>query len=456
MLFARQISRTFRIRNINQPGVLARALRVVADKGAIVGDIRVVHFGSHYVIRDIDVFSDTENIFDEISTALEEMEGVELLEIRDEILAAHLDGKLEVRSRMSVRSQSDLRKVYTPGVANVCRVLLKNPELADVYTWRRKVVAIITNGTRVLGLGNIGIVASLPVMEGKAALLNQLVGLYGIPILVNTRDVDEFVELVVKISESFGAIHLEDIETPACFEIEAKLVERLEKPVMHDDQHGTAVAALAAAINACGKAKVNINRISFGIVGLGAAGFAIARLLMEYTGRSVLGYDIKEDAARRLEAAGGKAAEGIREIFAEADFVVLTTGVSNLVNEEWIKEGQIVFSLTNPEPEISPEKAVAAGAAFAADGKMINNILAYPGVFKGAIKARATRITSDMLIAAAETIARCTPADDLLPDPLNIEVHRRVSQAVAMSAQRCGVARVDLDEEIPGGGRAHT
>ena len=453
MLFARQISRTFRIKNVNRPGVLASVLRVIGDRNAIVGDIRVVHFGSHYVIRDIDIFTDSEEVFSEIEGVIKDLEGVEILEARDEILAVHLDGKLEVRSRVDVKTQSDLRKVYTPGVANVCRAILKDPELVDVYTWRRKTVAIITNGTRVLGLGKIGVLASLPVMEGKAALLNQLVGLYGIPILVNTRDVDEFVSTVIKIADGFGAIHLEDIETPYCFEIERRLVEALDKPVMHDDQHGTAVATLAAAINACGKAKVNINRIKFGLIGLGAAGTAIARLLMAYTDRPVFGFDVKEDSMQRLKDMGGEPVANMEEVFQRSDFVILSTGVKDLIDPSIIKEGQIVFSLTNPDPEISPENAVAAGAAFAADGKMINNILAYPGIFKGSLKARATRIIPDMLIAAAESIARCTPGDDLLPDPLNIEVHKKVAVAVAKAARECGVAKIEFDEEVLGGGR---
>lgn len=449
MLFTKQNSRTFRIKNENKPGVLAKALKIMGDHGLLVGDIRVVHYGSHIVIRDVDVFSDSEDAFEKAAESLKKIEGVTLLEVRDETLSAHLNGKIEMRTRVEVKNQSDLRRVYTPGVATVARLLVKNPELVDIYTWRKKAVLMATNGTRVLGLGNIGVIGSLPIMEGKAALLNQLVGLYGIPVLINTRDVDEFVKTVLLISEGFGAVHLEDIETPACFDIEERLIEKLDRPVMHDDQHGTAVATLAAAINVCGMVKVNINRISFGQVGLGAAGMAIGRILMNYTGRKVLGYDIKEEAMERFKRYGGETASSIEEIFRECDFVILSTAVPNLVKESLVRKGQIIFALSNPVPEIEPERAKKAGAIFAADGKMINNLLAYPGIFKGSMKVKARRITPEMLISAAETIARCAEDDYLLPDPLKKEVHRNVAFEVAKAAMRSGVARIELDEEIP-------
>lgn len=449
MLFLNMYVRILRVKNENKPGVLAKVLSIVGENNGYIGEIRTLHYGNRYVIRDIEVMCKDEGEFKNIQSALSKLSDVEVLAVRDDVLELHVGGKLEVKTKVVADNVGILRRIYTPGVANVAKLIRENPELVDEYTWRSKTVGIFTNGTRVLGLGDIGVIASLPVMEGKAALLNQLVGLYGIPVLVNDKTVDGFVETVIKVSEGFGAIHLEDIRTPDCFEIEERLINSLEKPVMHDDQHGTAVVTLAAAINACGLAHLNINRIQFGQIGLGASGMAISRLIMEYTNRPVLGYDIKEEAVERFKRYGGTPAD-MEEIFRKCDFVISATAVPELIKPEYIRKGQIIFALSNPVPEIDPELAMKSGAIFASDGKVINNILAYPGIFKGALKVRAKRIIPEMLVVAAETIARCAPQGDLLPNPLNKEVHRKVAFEVGMEAMRRGVARRELDEEIKG------
>jgi len=448
MLFTNMFVRTIRVKNMNKPGVLARLLSVIGDNNGYIGDIKTVHYGHQFVIRDIEVMCISETEFSEILKGIKTLPDITILDTRDEVLALHSEGKLEMKSKIQVETIADLRKVYTPGVASVAKIIKENPLLVDEYTWRGKTVAIVTNGSRVLGLGNIGVLASLPVMEGKAALLNQLVGLYGIPILVNTRDIEEFINIVIKISESFGAIHLEDIETPACFEIENRLRDAISKPVMHDDQHGTAVVTLAAAMNVCSYNRTNINRIEFGQIGLGAAGFAIARLIMAYTGRPVSGFDVKEDACKRFKDAGGRCMDSIEDIFKSCKFIIASTAIPDLIKTQWIRNGQFIFSLSNPVPEIDPEQAIRSGAAFAADGRVINNILAYPGIFKGSLKVRAKRIVDNMLISAAETLARCAGEDELLPNPLNKDVHKEVAKTVARVAVEAGVATREIDEKI--------
>jgi len=287
----------------------------------------------------------------------------------------------------------------------------------------------VTDGSAILGLGNIGPRAGLPVIEGKAALFASLVGISGIPILIESGPVDHFVDVVCSIAPSFGAIQLEDIGAPRCFEIEQKLRARLPMPVLHDDQHATAVVVLAALLNATRQTGASLNALTIGVVGLGAAGFGIARLLHAYGAKPVLGTDLRAEAMERLVQLGGHR-EGLKGILARADVVICATGAKDLISPEQIRCGQIIFALSNPDPEIEPSAALAAGAAVAADGRSINNVLSFPGLFDGALRTRARGFTDAMLVAAARALASAALAGQLLPDALDITVHERVSQAV--------------------------
>jgi len=289
----------------------------------------------------------------------------------------------------------------------------------------------------------------MPVMEGKAMLMETLVGLSGVPILLNTKDTDEIIQAVAAIAPTFGAIQLEDISAPRCFEIEERLQAMLDIPVMHDDQHGTAVVSTAAIMTATKRAKVDIKKIKIGQIGLGAAGNAIGRMLMRLTGNPVLGTDLSEDAVKRFEEAGGKAST-LKEIMAESDVVIATTGAPNLIKPEMVRKGQIIFALSNPNAEIEPEVALAHGAAFAADGKSVNNVLGFPGIFRGAMDANAPRISLKMLIAAMEVLVRMTPDGELMPNPLDKKVHMAVARAVAETAMKQGIARAEYVPYVDG------
>jgi len=448
MLFNQtMIIRTIRFRNRNQPGVLGRLLTVIGQNGGYVGEIESIAYGNQYAIRDVDILCENETILKRILQVIHDIPDVEVLEVRDEVLDIHRGGKICSQPTHRIKTISDLRKVYTPGVADVSRALVEKPELSEIYSSIGTTVGIFTNGSRVLGLGNIGPEASMPVMEGKAALMTQFVGLNAWPILVNTRNVDEFVETVVRVSPTFAAIHLEDIETPACFEIEERLIKRLKKPVMHDDQHGTAVAALAAVISACKEIKMDLKSAKVGQVGLGAAGQAIARLITKYTGNPVKGCDRSDEAVARFRGHGG-VVSNLDDIMTGSDIVLLTTGVKGLIKPDKVRKGSVVMALSNPNPEIEPEVAEAAGAALAVDGRSVNNILGYPGIWRGTIDAKATHIVPEMLIAAAEAIAKEAHDEaDILPSPLDLTVHRNVSRAVARAAMNAGVAQKNLDED---------
>jgi malate dehydrogenase (oxaloacetate-decarboxylating) len=304
-------------------------------------------------------------------------------------------------------------------------------------------VAICTNGTRVLGLGDIGPVASMPVMEGKAVFYRQLAGISAVPILVDTKDPDEFVETVKHIAPGFGGIHLEDISAPECFEIEARLIEELEQPVMHDDVHGTAVVGVAAAIVACRHAGLKLEEQVVGQIGLGAAGYGLAALMVDAGARKVIASDPNEASHQRAREKGIEISPNLETLMQEAEVVVATTGVPGLIAPELVREGQVVLALTNPRPEIEVDDALAAGAVFAADGTSVNNVLGYPGVFRGALLAGAAAINTEMKLAAAETLADLTAESELVPDALDGNVHQRVAEAVRDAAITSGVAHLD-------------
>lgn len=441
---AERLLRTLRCRNEHRPGVLGRLATALGQAGANLGDIRTVWVGPDHIVRDLDVIVEDLGALAAVVEVARGLPEVSLLEVIDDVHEFHIDGKIEVRPTRPVESIADLRRVYTPGVAEVVQTLVKSPDESYVFTIRGKAVAIVTNGTRVLGLGNVGPVASLPVMEGKAALLHQFSGLSAFPILVDSRDPEVIAETVKRLAPGFGAIQLEDIESPACFEVERRLVEALEMPVLHDDQHGTAVAALAASTTAMARAGLDLQRARVGVVGLGAAGTAIACMLQAVTDAPVLGCDPNPEGQARLRRCGGEPVEDLAELMGRADLVVAVTGRAGLIDPKLVRKGQGILALTNPHPEIAPEDALAAGAAFAADGRSVNNLLGFPGILRGSIDSRARRITRDMYVAAARAIAAHAGLNELVPSPLRRDVHQAVARAVAVAAVDSGVARTDV------------
>jgi malate dehydrogenase (oxaloacetate-decarboxylating) len=436
--------RTLRVSNLHRPGVLGKLATALGTAGANIGDIRTVRSGPDHIVRDIDILVEDERGLARAVAGLRDLESIELFEVIDEVHELHIDGKLEVRATHPVRTLHDLRRVYTPGVAEVVRTIAADPDEAYVYTIRGKTVAIVTNGTRVLGLGNVGPLAALPVMEGKAALLHQFVGLSAFPLVLSSRDPETIVRTVEQVAQGFGAIQLEDIESPACFEVERRLVESLEMPVLHDDQHGTAVAVLAAALNASSRAGLDLGSANVGVIGLGAAGTAISRMLGTVSRKPVLGFDPNPEGQARLRALGGEPVADLQALMAVADLVVAVTGRKGLIPASLVRRGQGIFALTNPDPEIQPEEALAAGAAFAADGRSVNNLLGFPGILRAAVDCRVRRITQSMYVAAARAIAAMAQKDELVPNPLRLDVHRAVARAVARAAQTDGVARLAI------------
>ncbi|MER5445999.1 NADP-dependent malic enzyme [Streptomyces sp. NPDC002764] len=388
--------------------------------------------------------------------------GAEPLDSFDPAFALHRGGKMAVQATVPVRDKDDLSLAYTPGVARVCTAIADQPELVHDYTWKSSVVAVVTDGTAVLGLGDIGPEASLPVMEGKAILFKQFGGVDAVPIALNCTGVDEIVETVVRLAPSFGGVNLEDISAPRCFEIERKLQERVDIPVFHDDQHGTAVVTLAALRNAARLTGKGLGDLRAVISGAGAAGVAIARMLVEAgigdvavaDRKGVVSADREDLTPVKRELAGFTNKAGItgslEDALAGADVFIGVSG--GTVAEEAVAsmaEGAFVFAMANPNPEVHPDVAHKY-AAVVATGRsdfpnQINNVLAFPGIFAGALQVRASRITEGMKIAAAEALAGVV-GDDLAPDyvipsPFDERVAPAVTAAVAAAARAEGVAR---------------
>lgn len=390
------------------------------------------------------------------------------MDIMESALQKHKEwkGKIEIVSRTSINSKDELSHAYTPGVAKPCLEIAKNPDLSYDLTRRHNLVAVITDGTAVLGLGDIGPEASMPVMEGKCALFKEFAGVDAFPICVDSKDTDEIVKTIELISKSFGGINLEDISAPRCFEIEKRLKEKVDIPVFHDDQHGTAIVASAAMINAAKTAGKEIKDMTLVINGAGAAGIAIAKqfitlgigdiIMVDICGIICDGDEFTNPSHYEIAKITNKNRKkgDLKEAMKGADAFI---GVSkpNLVSEEMVKsmaEKPIIFAMANPTPEIMPDKAKAAGAFVVGTGRsdypnQINNVVAFPGVFKGALAVRAKDINEEMKLAAAYAIAESVPKDrlspdNILPDPFDREIPKAVARAVAKAAIDSGTARL--------------
>ncbi|WP_328319603.1 NAD(P)-dependent malic enzyme [Streptomyces sp. NBC_00388] len=380
----------------------------------------------------------------------------------DPVFALHRGGKMAVQATVPVRDRDDLSLAYTPGVAKVCSAIAEKPELVHDYTWKSQVVAVVTDGTAVLGLGDIGPEASLPVMEGKAILFKQFGGVDAVPIALATTDTDEIIETVVRLAPSFGGVNLEDISAPRCFEIERRLQEQLDIPVFHDDQHGTAVVTLAALRNAATLTGRSLGQLRAVISGAGAAGVAIAKILVEAgigdvavcDRKGIVSSDredlteIKREVASYTNKAG--LTGSLEQAMSGADvFIGVSGGTVPEPAVASMAEGSFIFAMANPNPEIHPTIA-AKYAAVVATGRsdfpnQINNVLAFPGIFAGALQVRASRITEGMKLAAAEALAAVVAgelsADCVIPSPFDERVAPAVTAAVAAAARAEGVAR---------------
>lgn len=444
----------------------AEIATTIGEAGGDVVGIDIISSGRSSTTRDITV-----NVLDTrhgeiIGTALEKLSGVKIIHVSDRTFLVHLGGKIEVTPRVPIKNRDDLSRVYTPGVARVCTAIADEPGKAYSLTIKRNTVAVVSDGTAVLGLGDIGPTAAMPVMEGKAMLFKQMAGVDAFPICLDTKDPDEIVRIVKAIAPAFGGINLEDISSPRCFDIEERLKRELDIPVFHDDQHGTAVVLLAGLLNALKLTGKRLEEIRVVITGIGAAGIACTKILLAAGVRNIIGVD-REGAIRRgvrygnpqwaayAEMTNPEGASGsLSDVIAGADvFIgVSAPGILKVEDVRKMAPDPIVFAMANPTPEIDPELA-APYVRVMATGRsdkpnQINNVLCFPGMFRGALDCRASEINEAMKLAVARAIASVVSDDELnetyiIPSVFNQKVVKHVTEAVIRAAYETGVARKD-------------
>ena len=458
-------SLSLRIRLANRPGVLGGLTTMIGRAGGNIEAIDTVDVSRDFITRDITVDAASDAHGETIVEMIRHVEGIEVVHVSDRTFLMHLGGKIEVVSKTPLKTRADLSMAYTPGVARVCEAIRRDPEKVFTLTIKKNTVAIVSDGTAVLGLGDIGPAAAMPVMEGKAMLFKEFGGVDAFPICLTTTDPGEIVRTITLISTGFGGINLEDISAPRCFEIEEQLQQALDIPVFHDDQHGTAVVVLAALTNALKIVGKRMRDIKVVVSGVGAAGTACSKFLMAAGVQNVIGCD-REGAiyrGRRVHMNGQKDwyAEhanpngergSLHDVMRGAD-VFLGVSAPGLIDVDDVKkmaQKPIVFAMANPIPEITPEAAgpyVAVMATGRSDyPNQINNVLCFPGIFRGALACRASRINEEMKLAAATAIAGIIQTEDLLPEYIVPSVFdKRVAEAVARdveeAAYRTGVAR---------------
>ena len=468
-----QYSLTLRVEIDHKPGMLGRVAGAIGDAGGVIGAVDLVEVGER-LIRDITVDAAGPEHWSAIVDAVDAVDGARIVDTTDRTFLVHVGGKIEQRNKHPLKTRDDLSMAYTPGVARVCEAIAEDPDKAFQYTIKRNTVAVVTDGTAVLGLGDIGPQAALPVMEGKAMLFKEFAGVDAFPICLDTKDPDEIVETVTRLAPGFGGINLEDISAPRCFEIERRLDEVLPIPVFHDDQHGTAIVVLAAVMNACKLTGRRLEELRVLVTGLGAAGIAVTKILLDAGVRHVVGADsrgvvgtAREDyrdgsmnetkrwyaEVSNPDGLSGRPAEAIDGM----DLFIGLSGARIMPPQALARMAPdaMVFAMANPTPEVSPEEA-APYVRIMATGRsdypnQINNVLAFPGVFRGALDVRARSITDGMRVAAARAIAQIVGEGDLredyiIPSVFNRDVAAAVAEAVAQAARDSGVA----------GGEQHT
>jgi malate dehydrogenase (oxaloacetate-decarboxylating) len=438
--------RTIRFKTSNIPGMLGKIATAIGDTGTIIGNISTIHLGNRYVIRDIDVFIDGKPHLTKVLQELIKIPHVKIVEIKDAVLQLHKNGLVGVVPTKQIDSLEDVRKLYFPGSREVCTLIQQNENWKNLYTGIPYNVAVVTNGTSVFDFTPSRPVVAMPVVEAKAALLNRLAGINGYPLLVDAEDAAAFVDAMRPIAGTFSGIHLSNIASQHCFEIRDRLEEELHVPVIHDDQQGNAAVVIAALINASKTCDLELQTAKIGVIGLGVSGLSIARFIKAFTGNPVWGATVSERSAKRHEADGGIPST-IPDIMAQMDIVIATTSKGNIIAPEMVRKGQIIFALSQPQPEIDPDIAMASGSSFAINSKAINNLLCCPGLWRGTLDAQASTINFPMYVAAAHAIAASATEGEVLPTTLDPQGHRAVTHAVARAAVETGVSRRKMDDD---------
>ena len=456
---------TMRVEIQNRPGMLGKVTTAIGEVGGDIGAVDLSGHGKGTATRDITARARGIDHAQEIINAVRQVQGVKIVNVSDRTFLKHLGGKIEISNKIPVKTRNDLSMAYTPGVARVCMAIAKDVRKSYTLTIRRNTVAVVSDGTAVLGLGDIGPEAAMPVMEGKAMLFKEFADIDAWPICVATKDTEEIIKIVKALAPTFGGINLEDISAPRCFEIEERLKAEMDIPVFHDDQHGTAVVVLAALLNSLKIVKKRIEDMKIVVAGVGASGVACSKIIMNAGARNIIGVDrvgaiykgrkqhmnfMKEWYAEHTNPFNERGK--ISDVISGADMFLGLAGPGLITVNDLKKMGKdpIVFAMANPDPEIMPEEA-APFVRIMATGRsdypnQINNVLCFPGIFRGALDSRAVTINEEMKIAAAYAIASCVGKEELsedyvIPSVFNRKVSPAVAREVSRAAHRTKVAR---------------
>jgi malate dehydrogenase (oxaloacetate-decarboxylating) len=464
-----QYSLTIRVEIDDKPGMLGKVATAIGEAGGDIGAVDLVEVADDVLLRDITVDAANQEHWGAIIAAIDALDGARVIDTTDRTFLLHVGGKIEQRNKQPLKTRDDLSMAYTPGVARVCAAIAADRDKAFQYTIKRNTVAVVSDGTAVLGMGDIGPEAAMPVMEGKAMLFKEFAGVDAFPICLDTKDPEEIIETVKRIAPTFGGINLEDISAPRCFEIEDRLKAELDIPVFHDDQHGTAVVVLAALLNACKLTGRDLMDLRVLVTGLGAAGVAVTKILLAAGVRDVIGCDRRGAIHTDREDYVDGSMHPIKRWYAEisnpdklsgapadviegTDLFIGLSGARVMPAEALAKmnDNAMVFAMANPNPEVAPEEA-AQYVRVIATGRsdypnQINNVLCFPGIFRGALDVRAPKITEEMKMAAARAIAKIVSdsdlrADYIVPSVFNRDVAPAVAQAVAEQAREAGDAQ---------------
>lgn len=446
MINFERIIRVIRVKVLNKPGTLSKVIEVIAANDVNLGDIKVVRIGSRYITRDITVYIKTPHQFEKLLEEIKQTPNIKFIKSFDETYKAHEGGLLEVKSKVKIDSVSSLEKYYLPGIARIAESIDKDHEKVYEYTNIGNTVGIVTNGSALLNFKNSSSESTYAVMEAYAAVLSETVGISPIPLVVETREKEEFINVVKNVSKSFGMIILEDLSSPGSIEIEERLISELLIPVIDANQGGNAVATVAGLINIAKKHNINLKASKVGFLGFGTKAHGIHKLLKAYGVSEMSAYEIKPEAEERMNKVGVKIEKDINEIMSKSDIVIGTSRIGGLIKFGMVKKGQVILSLSKPEPEIIPEVAVKAGAMYAGDGRLINPLLVIPGIVKGTMSARAKKITLGMMIEAANKLAELALPEEILPNVFDEGLHLKIAAAVKQAAIDEGVANLTESE----------
>lgn len=446
MINFEKIIRVIRIKVLNKPGMLSRVIEVIAANDVNLGDIRVVRIGTRYITRDITVYIKTPHQFEKLVEEIKATPDIKFIRAFDETYKAHEGGLLESKSKVKIENMSDIEKYYLPGIARIAESIAQDRTKVNEYTNILSTVGVITNGSALLNFTESTSEAAYSVMEAYSAVLSEFVSVSPVPVVVEAKEQEKFIEVVKNIHKSFGMIILEDLSSPGSVDIEETLKEELSIPVLDGNQHGNGIVTFAGLINIAKQVNINLKDSSVGFLGFGSKANGIHKMLQSYGVKEMRAYEIRPEAIDRVKRVGIEHVEELNTLMEKSDIVIGTARMGGIIKFGMVKPGQIILSLSKPEPEIKPEIAMKAGAKYAGDGRLINPLLIIPGIVKGTLNARAGKVTMGMMMEAANKLADLALPGEILPNIFDEGLHDKIAAAVKQAAIDEGIANLNESE----------